>query len=157
KVAIITPPRHGKSTLGNVLLPAYALGRDPRETIITVSYGSDLAETFGRRVKNILADPAFHELFPTCQLSPESTAASHFELTAGGEYTAVGRGGPVTGRGASLLILDDLIKDAQEANSETTCRTVIEWLESVAFTRLTPKGRVLAIATRWSERDPMGW
>lgn len=157
KLAIITPPRHGKSTLGNVMLPAFALGRDPRETIITISYGSDLAEGFGRRVRNILSDPAFQELFPACKLSPDSQAAYRFEVMGGGEFSAVGRGGPITGRGASLLILDDLLKDQGEANSETICRSIIEWLESVCFTRLTPGGRVLAIATRWSEKDPMGW
>jgi hypothetical protein len=157
KLAIITPPRHGKGTLGNVIVPAYALGRNPLETVITVSYGSELSEGFGRRVRNILDDPAFREIFPSCQLSPDSAAAYRFTTTAGGTYSAVGRGGPVTGRGASLLILDDLIKDSSEANSDTVCRGIIEWLQHVAFTRLTPNGRVLAIATRWSERDPMGW
>ena len=62
KLAIITPPRIGKTTLGNVLAPSFALGRTPTETIITVSYGSELSETWGRRVRNILGDPAFHEL-----------------------------------------------------------------------------------------------
>jgi predicted phage terminase large subunit-like protein len=157
KLAIVTPPRHGKSTLGNVMLPAFALGRNPKETVITISYGSDLAEGFGRRVRNLLNDPGFHDVFPGCKLSPDSSAAYRFETISGGEFSAVGRGGPITGRGASLLILDDLLKDQQEANSETVCRSIIEWLESVCFTRLTPNGRVLAIATRWSERDPMGW
>ncbi|HXP71759.1 MAG TPA: phage terminase large subunit [Candidatus Dormibacteraeota bacterium] len=157
KLAIIEPPRHSKTTLGNVMLPAFALGRNPTETIITVSYGSELSETWGRKVRNILSDPAFQQLFPHCQMSPDTSAAYRFSTTAGGEYTATGRGGPITGKGASLLVLDDLIKDAQEANSETTCRSIVEWLQSVAFTRLTPNGRVLAIATRWSERDPMGW
>jgi predicted phage terminase large subunit-like protein len=157
KLAIITPPRMGKTTLGNVMAPAFALGRNPTETVITVSYGSELSETWGRRVRNILGDPAFHDVFPLCELSPDSAAAYRFATTAGGEYSAVGRGGPVTGRGASLLILDDLIKDSSEANSDTVCRGIIEWLQHVAFTRLTPNGRVLAIATRWSERDPMGW
>jgi hypothetical protein len=59
KLAIITPPRHGKTTLGNVIAPAFALGRYPAETVITVSYGGELSETFGRRVRNILSDPAF--------------------------------------------------------------------------------------------------
>lgn len=157
KLAIVAPPRHGKSLLGSVMLPAFALGRNPRETVITVSYGSDLSEGWGRRVRNTLGDPVFRELFPNCQLSPDSAAAYRFETVQGGEYSAVGRGGPVTGRGASLLILDDLIKDSAEANSETICRGIIDWLQNVAFTRLTPGGRVLAIATRWSEKDPMGW
>jgi predicted phage terminase large subunit-like protein len=157
KLAIITPPRIGKTTLGNVLAPSFALGRTPTETIITVSYGSELSETWGRRVRNILGDPEFHELFPGCQLSPDSAAAYRFTTTAGGEYNATGRGGPITGKGASLLVLDDLIKDSSEANSDTVCRGIIEWLQHVAFTRLTPNGRLLAVATRWSDRDPMGW
>jgi predicted phage terminase large subunit-like protein len=157
KLAITTPPRIGKTTVANVITPAYVLGRNPTETIITVSYGSELSETWGRKVRNILGDPAFHEVFPSCKLSPDSAASYRFTTTAGGEYSAVGRGGPVTGRGASLLVLDDLIKDSSEAQSETVCRGIIEWLQHVAFTRLTPNGRVLAVATRWSERDPMGW
>jgi predicted phage terminase large subunit-like protein len=110
KLAIITPPRHGKTTLGNVIAPAYALGRNPTETIITVSCGSELSEGFGRRVRNILSDPAFREVFPGCQLSPDSAAAYRFTTTTGGEYSAVGCGGPVTGRGASLLVLDEKVE-----------------------------------------------
>src|SRR5579864_8647801 len=56
KLAIITPPRIGKTTLGNVMAPSLALGRNPTETVITVSYGSELSETWGRRVRNILSD-----------------------------------------------------------------------------------------------------
>jgi predicted phage terminase large subunit-like protein len=157
RLAIITMPRGGKTLLGNIMVPAFALGRNPLERIISVSYGSELSETWGRRVRNSIGDPTFREIFPGCQLSADSAAAYRFETTRGGEYSAVGRGGPVTGKGASLLILDDLIKDAAEANSEVTCRSTIDWIQNVAFTRLTPTGRVLAIATRWSDRDPMGW
>ena len=157
KLAMILPPRHGKTTLGNIIAPAYVLGRNPTETIITVSYGSELSESWGRRVRNILGDPAFQQVFPNCKLSPDSAASYRFTTTAGGEYNATGRGGPITGKGASLLVLDDLVKDSSEANSDTITHGIIEWLQHVAFTRLTPNGRVLAIATRWSERDPMGW
>jgi predicted phage terminase large subunit-like protein len=157
KLAVITPPRIGKTLLGNIMVPAFVLGRDPTERIISVSYGSELSETWGRRVRNSIGDPTFREIFPGCQLSADSAAAYRFETTRSGEYSAVGRGGPVTGKGASLLILDDLIKDASEANSEVTCRSTIDWIQNVAFTRLTPTGRVLAIGTRWSDRDPMGW
>jgi predicted phage terminase large subunit-like protein len=157
KGAIIAPPRTGKTESCNVLAPAFALGRNPRETIISVSYGSELSEVSGRRVRNILSDPAFSEIFPGCKLSADSAAAYRFTTTVGGEYSATGRGGPITGKGASLLILDDLLKDNSEANSETVCRGTIEWLQHVAFTRLTPDGRALVIGTRWSERDPIGW
>jgi predicted phage terminase large subunit-like protein len=157
RLAITAPPRHGKTFACSVLFPAYALGRNPRETIITASYGAELSEGWGRQVKNIIGGPEFRKIFPNCQLSADSTAAWHFETTAGGQYSAIGRGGAATGRGASLLVLDDLLKDWSEANSETICKGVIDWLQSVAFTRLTPDGRVLAIQTRWSEKDPMGW
>jgi hypothetical protein len=90
KLAIIMPPRHGKTTLGNVIAPAYALGRNPTETVISASYGSELSETFGRRVRNILSDPAFSEVFPNCKLSPDSAAAYRFTATADGEYNATG-------------------------------------------------------------------
>ncbi|MGB8325868.1 MAG: hypothetical protein WCE52_23125 [Candidatus Acidiferrum sp.] len=142
--------------MGNVIVPAYALGRNPLETVITVSYGSDLSEGFGRRVRNILDDRSSAK----CSLAANfhrTRRAYRFRTSAGGAYSAFGRGGPVTGRGASLLILDDLITDSSEANSETDCRGLIEWLQHLAFTWLTPNGRVLAIATSWSEREPMGW
>ena len=157
ELALVLPPRHGKSLLGSVMTPAFALGRDPTETIIEASYGSELSEIWGRRTRNLLGDPTFREIFPGCQLSQDSAAQFAFETTVGGGAIFVGRGGPVTGRGASLLVLDDLIKDATEANSEATCANIIEWLQSVALTRLTPAGRILAIGTRWSERDPLGW
>ena len=132
-------------------------GRNPTETIITVSYGADLSETWGRRVRNIFGDPAYQQLYPNSKLSPDSAANYRFTTTAGDEYNATGRGGPITGKGASLLVLDNLVKDSSEANSDTITRGIIEWLQSVAFTRLTPKGRALAISTRWGERDPVGW
>lgn len=157
RLAFIMPPRHGKTLLSNIFTPAFVLGRDPTERIISTSYGSELSETWGRRIRNSITDPIFKEIFPGCELSPDSAAIYRFETTRGGEYSATGRGGPITGKGASFLILDDLIKDAAEANSEATCRSTIDWIQNVAFTRLTPTGRVLAVGTRWSERDPLGW
>jgi hypothetical protein len=139
KGAIIALPRTGKTESCNVLASAFALGRNPKEAIIAVSYGSELSEVSGRRVRNILSDPAFTETFPSCKPSADSAAAYRFTTTAGGEYSATGRGGPITGKGAWLLILDDLLKDNSEANSETVCRGTIEWLQHVAFTRLTPQ------------------
>ena len=54
-------------------------------------------------------------------------------------------------------MLDDLLKDSEEARSELICRSVIEWLQTVALTRLSQRGKVVAIGTRWSDRDPLGW
>jgi len=87
KLAIICPPRHGKTLLGNVMMPAYALGRNPTETVISVSYGSESSETWGRRVRNILSDSDFRQIFPDCVLFPDSAAAYRFTVTAGREYS----------------------------------------------------------------------
>lgn len=157
KEGIITMPRGGKTELFNVLMPSWALGRNPTEKIISVSYGAELSEVSGRRVRNLLTDPTFNEIFPHCRLSEDSTAAWRFSTTAGGEYSAAGRGGAITGKGATLMIIDDLIKDSSEAHSEAISRSTIEWLQSVAFTRLAPGARVIAIGTRWSEKDWLGW
>jgi hypothetical protein len=157
KLAIILPPRHGKTTIASILTPAFYLGREPRGNVITASYGAELSEGWGRRVRGLIQNETFQHVFPNCVLSPDSQAAGRFNTMQGGEYIAVGRGGAMTGRGADLLVLDDLIKDAVEANSETTTRSIIEWLKHVALTRLSRNGKTIAISTRWSERDPMGW
>jgi predicted phage terminase large subunit-like protein len=157
KLAIICPPRHGKSTIASILLPPYFLGRNPGSSIITASYGAELSENWGRRVRNFVSSPLYNSIFPNCRLSPDSQAMNHFNTTVGGTYIAVGRGGAMTGFGAHLLVLDDLIKDAEEARSEIICKSVVDWLQAVALTRLTCDGKVVAISTRWSERDPLGW
>lgn len=89
-------------------------------------------------------------------MSEDSTAAHRFNTTRGGAYFAVGRGGPITGRGANLLILDDLLKDWSEANSETIRRALHDWFSSVAYTRLAPGGAIVLIQTRWHEDDLAG-
>jgi predicted phage terminase large subunit-like protein len=157
RLALVLPPRHGKTELANILAPAFALGRNPREQIISASYGSELSEVWGRRTRNLLADPAYGAIFPQTKLSADSAAINRFETSLGGSYLACGRGGPITGRGASLLVLDDLIKDYQEGNSETICRSTIDWIQSTALTRLAPGARILAAGTRWSAKDPLAW
>jgi predicted phage terminase large subunit-like protein len=157
RLLVAEPPRHGKSLLTCQLLPAWYLGRHPERSLICATYGQDLSDDFGRRVRNLLSDPLHQAIFPACRLSPDSTSLRRFDTTRGGSYYAVGRGGPITGRGADLLILDDTLKDREEARSETIRRNLHEWFSSVAFTRLTPNGAIVLIATRWHEDDLTGW
>ncbi len=157
RLMILTPPQHGKSLITSTIFPAWYLGRHPHRHLITGSYGQELADDFGRRVRNFLADSIHQAIFPDCRLSEDSTAAHRFNTTQGGSYFAVGRGGPITGRGADLLLLDDLIKDNAEANSETIRRGLHEWFASVAYTRLRPGGAIVLIQTRWHEDDLAGW
>jgi predicted phage terminase large subunit-like protein len=156
RLCVSMPPRHGKSLACSVLLPSWYLGRHPDRSIITASYGAELSEGWGRRVRNILADPLHQAIFPNCRLSPDSQAMNRLDLTAGGSYFATGRGGPITGRGASLLVLDDTLKDAEEARSETIRASLLEWYKTTAYTRLTPDGAVVLVQTRWHEADLPG-
>ena len=157
RLMISLPPRHGKSFITSSIFPAWFLGKHPSHHVMFTTYGQELSDDFGRRVRNYITDPIHQAIFPSCRLSEDSTAAHRFNTIARGAYFAVGRGGPITGRGADLLLIDDPIKDREEANSETIRRTLHEWYASVAYTRLTPDGAIIIIQTRWHEDDLAGW
>jgi len=156
RLMIFMPPRHGKSLLSTRFFPAWYLGRHPERFIITVSYGQELADDFGRGVRNLVSDPLHRAIFPGFRLADDSTSMRCFNTTSGGSYYAVGRGGPITGRGAHLLIIDDPLKDREEAQSETIRRTLHEWYASVAYTRLQPGAAIVLLQTRWHEDDLAG-
>jgi predicted phage terminase large subunit-like protein len=153
---IFLPPRHGKSLLGSIYFAAWYLGRHPDHQVIFVTYGQELSDDFGRRVRNLLMDPLYQAIFPDCRLSDNSMAAHRFTTTHGGAFFAVGRGGPITGRGANLLIVDDAIKDHEEASSPTVRKSLHDWFSSVALTRLMPGAAVVLIQTRWHQDDLAG-
>jgi predicted phage terminase large subunit-like protein len=90
-------------------------------------------------------------------LSADSAAANRFSLTAGGQYLACGRGASVLGRGANLLLIDDVVKDREDAMSTAVRRATQEWYSSVAYTRLQPNAAVVLISTRWHLDDLPGW
>jgi predicted phage terminase large subunit-like protein len=156
RLMIFMPPRHGKSLLASQIFPAYYLGLHPDRQIICASYGQELADDFGRKVRNMVSDPIHRAIFPEFRLADDSASMRRFDTTAGGSYFAVGRGGPITGRGADLLLIDDPLKDAEEARSEVTRRMLHEWYSSVAYTRLQPGGGIVLISTRWHEDDLAG-
>lgn len=156
RLMISMPPRHGKSLLTSTIFPAWYLGRHPDRSVIFVTYGQELSDDFGRKVRNLISEPAHRAIFPSCRLSGDSTAAHRFNIMPGGAYFAVGRGGPITGRGAHLLIIDDPLKDYQEASSEATRTALHDWFTSVAYTRLAPGGAIVLVQTRWHEDDLAG-
>ena len=157
RLMIAVPPRHGKSLLASQLFPAWYLGRNPSRQIIAATYAQELADDFGRNVRNIMRDPLFAKIFPGVVLRDDSTSAKRFHTSAGGIYVAAGVGGPLTGRGADLLLIDDPIKNREEAESETFRRQMRDWYTSVAYTRLMPDAAVVVIQTRWHASDLAGW
>jgi predicted phage terminase large subunit-like protein len=156
RLLIEVPPRHSKSELGTLRLPAWALGRRPNRKIITASYGAELATDFGRKVRNIVASPEYQRIFPGVILAADAKASGHWETTAGGIYVASGVGGALTGFGGDLVILDDPIKSQAEADSETYRERVWDWYRSVLYTRKMPGFVVVVIMTRWHEDDIAG-
>jgi predicted phage terminase large subunit-like protein len=139
------------------MFAAWYLGRHPDRFVICASYGQELADDFGRKVRNLVSYPLHEAVFPGCRLAEDSSSMRRFNTTTGGSYYAVGRGGPVTGRGAHLLIIDDPLKDREEAQSETIRHGLHEWYSSVAYTRLQPGAAIVLIQTRWHQDDLAEW
>lgn len=155
RLMICMPPRHGKSELASRRFPAWYLGQYPRRSIIAASYNSDLATDFGRQVRNILSSPEHVHLFGQ-QLSDDNKAANRWGTVDGGAYVAAGVGTAITGRGANVLLIDDPLKDREEADSELQRNKVWDWYTSTAYTRLAPGGAIIVIQTRWHEADLAG-
>jgi predicted phage terminase large subunit-like protein len=156
RLMIFMPPRHGKSELASKRFPAWCLGKDPRRQIIAASYNSDLANDFGRNVRNIVAEPEFAQVFPSVSLAADSQAANRMNTNHGGAYVAAGVGTAVTGRGAHIALIDDPFKDREEADSERRRELVWDWYRSTLYTRLMPGGAIVLIQTRWHEDDLAG-
>ncbi len=156
RLVVVLPPRSGKTLLVSQLFPAWFLGRNPQKSVISCTYGQDLSDDSGRKVRNFALSDISRAIFPTLELRADSTSMRRFDTTMGGSYYAVGRGGPVTGRGCDLLICDDLLKDAEEARSELIRKNLHEWYKHVARTRLTTHGAIVLVGTRWHDDDLIG-
>ena len=168
RLLVFMPPRHGKSELVSRRLPAFALGRNPRESIIACSYADDLAARMNRDVQRIMDGERYAELFPDVRLpgpgvrplrdrSRKIRTTDLFELIDhDGSYRSAGIGGGITGMGASLGIIDDPVKNQAEALSPTIRQRHWEWYATTYRTRLQSNARELITMTRWHEDDLAG-
>ncbi|MFT9071094.1 MAG: terminase family protein, partial [Acetobacter orientalis] len=156
RLMVFMPPRHGKSELVSRRFPAWYLGQHPTRQVIAASYGATLAQDFGRSVRNLVTTQPFQALFPGVKLAPDSAAKDVWHTAQGGSYTAAGVGGGLTGKGAHLAIIDDPIKDRQEAESPARRLAVWAWYRAVLRTRLMPGGAIVLVMTRWSPDDLAG-
>ena len=109
RLIVNMPPRHSKSEFASYLMPSWFLGRNPKLKIIQATMNTELAVRFGRKVRDLIADPVYREIFPDTYLKADSQAAGRWETSVGGEYFAAGVGAAMTGRGADLLIIDCLL------------------------------------------------
>lgn len=145
RLMISVPPQNGKSEIVSRNFPAWYFGKHPEDNIIASSYGADLAVDFGRDARDIVDSPEYQKIFAGTILKEDSKAAGHWTTNKGGEYNAVGIGGATTGRGADIFIIDDPIKDLQEASSPVIQQRNFGWYRAVARTRLSPKGAIILI------------
>lgn len=157
RLVVLMPPRHGKSKTASELFPAWLLGRNPKRRIMALCYGQELSDTFGRSVRNYLKSQTFSSLFPECKISSDSNSVRRFNTTLGGSYTGVGVGGPATGKGADVILLDDVLKNREEADSPIYRANLIGWYKGVVRTRLQPGGSIALIQTRWGTSDFVQW
>ena len=156
RLLLCVPVRHGKSEIGSRHFPAWVLGKHPDWEMIAASGASSLAMSFSRYLRDLLRDDSYQSVFPTCQLDPASQSVENWNTTRGGGYLAAGIGTMITGRGAHILLIDDAVKDAEAADSQTIRDNVWEWYISTALSRLAPGGGVLVIMTWWHDDDLAG-
>lgn len=156
RLLLSMPPRHGKSMIASQYLPAWFLGRNPKMEVIATSYSSSLATRFSRSVRALFRDPDFDFIFPESKIDPYSQGLEHWNLEVGGGYACAGVGGGITGKGAHMLIIDDPVKSAEDAESENYLDVLWDWFTSVAYTRLAPGGGIICIQTRWVQDDLAG-
>ena len=163
RLIVTIPPQHGKSLGATTLLPAYMLGLDPELKIAIASYSASLANRFNRRVQRLIDSQAYAALFPETTVK-RAGARSEYVRTADcaeivghqGEVMSVGREGSLTGNRVDVLILDDLYKDAMEANSPLVRENCWEWYTSVVRTRMHNASSELIVFTRWHDEDLIG-
>lgn len=168
RLIVCMPPRNGKSELVSRRLPAYALGRNPDLQIIATSYGADLASMINRDVQQIIDTPEYNRLFPKTTLNRSNVrTVAHgtylrnneiFEIVnRKGQYKSAGVNGPLTGMGALLGIVDDPIKNREEADSPTYREKIWRWFTSTFRTRFDqPYAAIIVVLTRWHEDDLAG-
>lgn len=153
---VFVPPRHGKSQQCSIDFPSWFIGRNSSKEIITASYSAELAQDFGAKTREKVNSDAFKLIFPEVILKEDEQARGRWRTKDSGGYVAVGVGGPITGRGADILLIDDPIKNREEADSEVYREKVWSWFTSTAFTRLHPRGVAIVILTRWHMDDLAG-
>lgn len=150
------PPRHGKTELATKRLAAFYSGRNPGHDIIVAAAGDDLASDFGSDVRANMHSPAFKQVFPQHKLRKGGNAKDNIQTDQGGRLIFAGRGGQINGRGAHLLLVDDLYKDATEARSQAVRDSAWDWFVKVALYRRVGKRLTIITMTRWHSDDIIG-
>jgi len=166
RLMVLFPPRHGKSELISLRFPCWYLARHSENYIVQAGYAESIALTHSRQARDIFVSPEMTRLFPDIHhrperagqetIIPERQAAHEWGTKQGGSYYAVGIGGGLTGRGFNVGIIDDPVKDEEEASSQTIRDKVWDWYLKVFRTRAEPDAAIIIVMTRWHQDDLVG-
>ena len=167
RLMLFVPPRHGKSLTCSQMFPAWHVGRNPMHEFISTSYAETLQIDFSKKIQAMIQSEEYQILFPGIVIPKKHEAVHRWQIAkinergiyklTGGGLLAAGVGGPLTGRGANTGLIDDPIKNAEEADSETIRAAIKNWYSSTFYTRMAPGGGILIIQTRWHDDDLSGW
>lgn len=152
KLIVEMPPRHGKSTLISLWTPSWFLDLMPNKKVILATYSASFSAEWGRKVRNEIQENEEIKV----NISKDSSASASWKTTEGGGMSTAGIGGPLTGKGADLLIIDDPVKNWEEAASEIYRKRNIDWMKTTARTRCEPGAVIIVLQTRWHEGDLAG-
>lgn len=153
RLMVTMPPRCGKSLLTSQYFPAWYIGVNPDRRVILASNEAGFATGWSRKALASVMEGIIRGVFTQCKLNRKKMAAQEWETTAGGGMYAGGIGSPFTGRGANILLIDDPVKNDQDALSPTQRQHAWDWYQSTMTTRLEPGGAVILVMTRWNEDD----
>jgi len=166
RLIVLMPPRHGKSELVSIRFPCWYMGRHPGDKIVQAGYAESIALTHSRKARDTFIMPETGRLFPAIHyrperpgqetIIPERQAAHEWGTREGGSYYAVGIGGGLTGRGYNVGIIDEPVKDEEEAASQTIRDKVWDWYQKVFRTRAEPGAAIIIVMTRWHQDDLVG-
>ncbi|MCL2154174.1 MAG: terminase family protein [Leptospirales bacterium] len=156
RLIISIPPRFGKSYLASQMFLAWLMGRNPRREIILASYNDSKAEEYTRWVRDTCNYDLFRNVFPQFSMNEKKQAAGEWYTSAGGKVLAAGIKGGVTGYGAHFMIIDDPVKDFEQATSDLIQEKIWNRYRADIRTRLYPGAVIIVIMTRWTSNDLAG-
>lgn len=156
RLILSVPPQHGKSELSTRNLPAWIIGKMPHKHVVVGAYNDDFAMKFGTEVRSVIENERYSLVFPRVKLDNSKRASDFMRTNARGDLLFRGRGSGLTGNPADVVIIDDPIKDAKEAESLTIRNDCWEWFTKVVFSRCHSLTSIVIIMTRWHEDDIVG-
>jgi len=153
RLMLLLPPGSAKSTYASVLFPVWWFTQHPQSAVLAAAHTANLATHFGRRARNLVAEYAGQLGYG---LARDAHAAANWDTDRGGSYFGVSMHGPIIGRRADLVLIDDPVKSLRHANSFTSREQVWEWYRADLNPRLKPGGRIVLIMSRWHQDDLAG-